>query len=267
MTTPLSCGGGRPPEDASQAALRTPALPLADPTLHPARLVPLRDEDEKDKSFGTEPGGGKRMLVSGVRVVRLAAGGMQSATDPLPSVPTATVEVPERLGGGFLFVIGPVIWRADRWLAPLKMIYAAPLAPQHLFVGLDRAYVRLPNGAFTAFDARTGTPMDLGPWPGSPEVTQYVAADGWRAVAIADMQGVAAATFDAGAKWRRRSASRSSRRTSSWSGTPSSSRAPTPPARRRLTRCSPTDRWPTSSKRRRARDAAALARRTTTRSG
>ncbi len=195
-----ACGGARPAEDASRAALRTPASAAADPTLKPARLVPLRAADD-ELTFGAEPGGGKRALVAGVRVVRWAGGGVQSATDPLPAPPTETVEVPERLGGGFLFAIGPKIYRADKWLAPLQLLYVAPMNPTHVFVGLDRAYVRLTNNAYAAFDAHTGMPMDLGPWPTSPEVTRYVAADGWRAVAIADMRG-AVATFDAGAKWQ-----------------------------------------------------------------
>ncbi len=195
-----ACGTGRPPEDASRATLRTPIAGAADPTLHPARLVPVTPGDD-DKTFGAEPGGGKRMLVSGVRIIRLAGGGVESATEPLPAPPSATVEVPERLGGGFLFAIGPVIWRADTWLSPLKMIYAVPQAPTQVFIGLDRAYVRLANNAYTAFDAQTGAPIDLGPWPGSPNVTRYAAADGWRAVAIADLRG-AIATFDAGGKWQ-----------------------------------------------------------------
>jgi len=195
-----ACGTGRPPEDANRAALRMPVASPVDPTLRPARLVPVRAGDD-DKSYGSEAGGGKRMLVSGVRVIRLAGGGVQSAVDPLPAPPSVTVEVPERLGGGFLFAMGQVIWRADKWLAPLKMLYAAALAPTSLFIGLDRAYVRLVNGAYGAFDARMGTPMDLGPWPGSPDVSRYVAADGWRAVAIADLRG-AVATFDAGGKWQ-----------------------------------------------------------------
>ncbi len=195
-----ACGTGRPPEDASRASLRVPIAAAADPTLHPARLVPVK-AGEDDKGYGSEAGGGKRMLVSGVRVVRLAGGGVESAVDPLPAPPSFTLEVPERLGGGFLFAMGPVIWRAEKWLSPLKMLYAASQAPTQLFVGLDRVYVRVANGSYGAFDARVGTPMDLGPWPGSPDVSRYVAADGWRAVAIADLRG-AVATFDAGGKWQ-----------------------------------------------------------------
>jgi hypothetical protein len=195
-----ACGPSMPPEDASRIALRTPAAVPADPTLRPAHLVPLRSEGEP-RVFGVEPGGGTRMLVSGVRIIKLAGGGVASATDPLPAPPSATVEVPERLGGGFLFAIGPTIYRANKWLAPLERLYASPLPPTKLFVGLDRAYVRLTNNAYAAFDAKTGDPMDLGPWPASPNVTRFVAADGWRAVAIGDLRG-AIATFDAGGRWQ-----------------------------------------------------------------
>ncbi len=200
VTAAMACGPSRPPQDVTRAALRVPVAPLADPTLHPARLVPVRSGDD-DKTFGTEPGGGKRMLVGGVRVVRLAGGGVLSAQDPLPSPPSVTLEVPERLGGGFLFVIGAAIWRADKWLTPLRALYEPRMQPTQLFVGLDRAYVRLSNGAYAGFDVKTGVSMDLGPWPPSPEVKAYVAADGWRAVAIADLRG-AVATFDAGGKWQ-----------------------------------------------------------------
>jgi hypothetical protein len=200
VATAMACGPSRPPEDATRTALRVPVAPLANPTLRPARLVPVRPADD-DKTYGTEPGGGKRMLVGGVRVIRLAGGGVLSAQDPLPSPPSVTVEVPERLGGGFLFVIGASVWRADKWLSPLRALYEPRMQPTQLFVGLDRAYVRLSNGAYAGFDVKTGTSMDLGPWPPSPEVKAYVAADGWRAVAIADLRG-AVATFDAGSKWQ-----------------------------------------------------------------
>src|SRR5260221_8587056 len=176
----VACGPSRPAEDATRAPLRVPVAPLADPTLHPARLVPVRPGDD-DRTFGTEPGGGKRMLVGGVRVIRLAGGGVLSAQDPLPSPPSVTVEVPERLGGGFLFVLGASVWRTDQWLAPLRALYEPRMQPTQLFIGLDRAYVRLSNNAYAAFDVKTGNSMDLGPWPPSPEVKAYVAADGWRA--------------------------------------------------------------------------------------
>ncbi len=196
-----ACGVTRPAEDASRASLRVAVAPLADPTLKPARLVPLRPLDDEQTFRIRSQRRKASALVAGVRIVRLPNGGIESAIDPLPGVPLETVEVPSRLGGGFLFAIGPKIYHSEKWLAPLELLYAAPLQPTRMFVGLDRIYVRLTNAAYAAFDARTGMPMDLGPWPTSPEVTRYVAADGWRAVAIADMRG-AIATFDAGTKWQ-----------------------------------------------------------------
>ena len=196
----LGACSGRPAADATRATLRAPATALVDPTVRPARLVPARRAGD-ETGFGAEPGGALRTLIAGVRVINLAGGGVLSAADPLPSPPSATVEVPERMGGGFLFAIGPSIYRADKWLAPLRLLYVAPMAPTHLFVGLDRAYVRLSNGAYAAFDPRAGTPMDLGPWPASPHVGRLVAADGWRAAAIADLRGLVA-TFDAGGRWQ-----------------------------------------------------------------
>ncbi len=183
-------------------ALRTAeAAPLADPTVHPPRIVPAELRAD-DVTFGVEPGGGLRTITSGVRVVNLPGGGVLSALDQLPQPPSATIAVPARMGGGFLFLINSMVWRADTWLAPLRRIYVAPMVPTRLFVGLDRAYVRLNNHAYAAFDPASGRLLDLGPWPGGPEVGDYLAVDGWRAVAVTDLRGLVA-TFDAGARWQK----------------------------------------------------------------
>jgi len=63
----------------------------------------------------------------------------------------------------------------------LRALYEPRLKPTQLFIGLDRAYVRLSNNAYAAFDVKTGNSMRLGSLPPSPEVKAYVAADGWRA--------------------------------------------------------------------------------------
>ena len=65
--------------------------------------------------------------------------------------------------------------------------------------GLDRVY--LLSKGWRAIDGLTGEPKPLGPWPTSPTIGAYAAADGWRAIAIADLRG-AVATSDAGATWR-----------------------------------------------------------------
>jgi hypothetical protein len=171
----------------------------ADPTLVGARLIPEALDEEKP--LGTEPGGGIRGFASGVRVVTLPNGAVLAAEDRLPQAPSMTVELPERLGGGFLFVIGTTVWGADRWLGRPRALFTSSLGVAKVVVGLDRVYLRAPTGAHQAIDPRTGAALDPGAWPGSPYVGPYLAIDGWRAVAITDLRGVVA-TFDAGATWK-----------------------------------------------------------------
>ncbi len=171
---------------------------LRDPTLHGARLVP--EIVESDKSLGNEPGGGVRGIANGVRIVTLPSGAVLAAEDRLPQAPRSVTSLPERLGGGFAFVLGTTVWRASSWLSRARPLFVAQTEIAQLLVGLDRVYVQGASGAMQAIDPRTGAPLDMGPWPASPHVASYAALDGWRAVAIADLRGVIA-TFDAGATW------------------------------------------------------------------
>lgn len=177
--------------------------PNADPTVMGARLLPEAIDDEK--SFGLEPGGGVRGVASGVRVVSLPNGAVLAAEDRLPSPPTITLGLPDRLGGGFLFVIagpgGTVVWRAERWLSRASPLFGSSTAISDVVVGLDRVYLRSSNGAARAIDPRTGVILDRGAWPASPYVGAYAALDGWRALAITDLRGVVT-TDDAGATWK-----------------------------------------------------------------
>ena len=169
-----------------------------DPTVHPARLLP--EVVDETTSYGSEAGGGTRAIMAGLRVVTSPKGAIVAADDRLPQAPQSTIALPDRLGGGFLFVIGTTLWRADRWLGPAKPIFTSPQPVQSIVPGLDRVYVRAQN-AVLAIDGRSGQVLDLGPWPASPYVASYAAADGWRAAAVTDLRGVVA-TFDAGATWR-----------------------------------------------------------------
>jgi hypothetical protein len=178
-------------------------VPHADPTVLGARLLPELIDDEK--SFGLEPGGGVRGVASGVRVVSLANGAVLAAEDRLPQPPTITVGLPDRLGGGFLFVIAApgstVVWRAERWLSRAVPLFGSSTPINEIVVGLDRIYLRGTNGAARAIDPRTGGLLDRGAWPASPYVGAYAALDGWRALAITDLRGVVA-TDDAGVTWK-----------------------------------------------------------------
>jgi hypothetical protein len=189
-------GGARSAEMGSFRAVGAGAN--VDPTLRPARLLP--ETVDETATYGVEPGGGVRAITAGLRVVSAPRGGILAADERLPQPPVATTALPERLGGGFLFVVGNQIWRADRWLGPAKPIFTAPQSVSAIVPGLDRVYLRSQNSV-VAIDGRRGAVLDLGPWPASPHVSSYAAADGWRAAAIADLRG-AVATFDAGATWR-----------------------------------------------------------------
>ncbi len=178
-------------------------VPLADPTVFGARLLPELIDDEK--TFGLEPGGGVRGVASGVRVVSLANGAVLAAEDRLPQPPSITIGLPDRLGGGFLFVIAApgnaVVWRAERWLSRAAPLFGSSTPISEIVVGLDRIYLRGPSGAARAIDPRTGAVLDRGTWPASPYVGAYAALDGWHAIAITDLRGVVT-TDDAGATWK-----------------------------------------------------------------
>ncbi len=187
------------PARAGGNASAATSLRAVDPTVVGARVVPESVDDLR--LYGVEAGGGVRGIAGGVRLVSLPFGAMQAAIDRLPQPPKATAMLPERLGGGFLYVLGNTVWRADQWLSPISPIFTSPNEIVRIFVGLDRVYVRGDRGTHQAIDPRTGARLDVGPWPGSSVVGAYAAADGWRAVAVNDLRGVVA-TFDAGATWK-----------------------------------------------------------------
>ncbi len=199
----LAACASRPPPAAQMAAkgnLRALGVKAAaEPTIKGSRAIPEAVDD--DKALGAEPGGGVRLIVAGMRIVSMPSGAILTSPDRLPGAPTTTIPLPARLGGGFLFQIGTTLWRSERWLGSVGPLYTVQGTISRVVVGLDRLYVRGPGGAYAAFDARSGAPMDLGPFPPSPFVGAYAASDGWRAVAIADLRGVVA-TFDAGNSWR-----------------------------------------------------------------
>ena len=189
-------GSARSPDEGSFRAVGVGAG--ADPTIYAARLLP--ETVDETQGYGTEPGGGVRAITAGLRVVSTREGAIVVADDRLPQPPQLTVALPDRLGGGFLFVLGTTVWRADHWLDTAKPIFSSVQAIQAIVPGLDRVYVRAQN-AYLALDGKTGKVLDLGPWPASPFVSSFAAADGWRAAAVTDLRGVVA-TFDAGATWR-----------------------------------------------------------------
>lgn len=170
-----------------------------EPTVWGARILP--ESADGWPQFGYEPGGGVRAMASGQRVTLLPQGGIAAAESRLPSAMSRIVPLPERLGGGFLFLLGNTLHRADTWLGPVRAIYTHHTTIANVFVGLDRVYFRTGAGAHQALDPRTGDRVDLGPFPQAPFVGPFGAVDGWRAIALTDTRG-AVLTQDAGVSWR-----------------------------------------------------------------
>ncbi len=181
------------------AGLRgAPIALLGDPTVRGERLVP---EDLREaRAWGAEAGGGVRATVTGVRIL-LSGEALLTATARLPAAPSDVVAVPERMGGGFLYVLGSQVWRSDTWLGEARALLRSTSAIGDVLVGLDRAYVLLPWGTLAAFDPATGASEDLGSLPASPRMGRVAALDAWHAVAIVDLRP-AMVTTDAGASWK-----------------------------------------------------------------
>jgi hypothetical protein len=200
VATVFACAGAPPRlAEAPPAGLAEAGLDAAlDPTVRGARLFPAGLDEAH--GWGVEPGGGVRAIVAGVRVVSMANGAMFVASDRLAATPSSIAALPERLGGGFLFGIGPHLWRAETWLGPASALFTSSAPVAQLLVGLDRVYLRSPQGSLAGLDPRTGAPVGLGPLPASPHVGRVAALDAWRAVAIADLRGVLM-THDAGSTW------------------------------------------------------------------
>jgi hypothetical protein len=202
-----SCGGL--PSRGFESSGAGPAAPSAlgtlnlrasdDPTVRGARLVPANLDEAR--SWGVESGGAVRAVVAGLRLLSSPGGAVVAADDRLPASPSSVVELPERLGGGFVMALGTHLWRSETWLgiATPSFTLSAPIS--ELMVGLDRLYLRAGQGPLVAVDPRTGASVDLGPLPASPRVVSVAALDAWRAIAVADLRGTLV-TVDAGSSWR-----------------------------------------------------------------
>jgi hypothetical protein len=206
----LGCGAGRDSaparvgpasiNGAPETSLRTPGLRAADdPTVAGGRLLPANLDEAH--AWGVEPGGGVRAVVGGVRVVTRPDGTILTEDGRLPGAPSSTVEVPERLGGGFLFATGKRLWRGASWLATPRILSDGSVSIERVLVGLDRVYLRFGGGSLAAIDPRDGARLDLGPLPSAPRLVSVASVDAWHAIAIADLRGILV-TGDAGSTWR-----------------------------------------------------------------
>src|SRR5260221_3950007 len=102
--------------------------------------------------------GYRRVLLDRIRLIAREDGSMDRASELLPEG-TSTVDLPTRLGGGFLFVgrgSGTPLWRATSWLAKLEPLIQLSGDAREVVAGFDRIYLRLTgSNRIVALDPRT----------------------------------------------------------------------------------------------------------------
>ena len=186
---------GAPEHGLREKDLRAPD----DVTVKGPRILPESVSD--GSAWGEGPAGGTLAIVAGLRVITWPDGAIAAAGDRLPAKPSTAVEVPERMGGGYLFAMDARVWRADSWLGRTQPLLTIAGPIDKVQIGLDRMYARSVSGALIALDPQHGALRDLGPLPATPTHGGVAALDAWRAVSIAALRG-AMLTLDAGSTWR-----------------------------------------------------------------
>ncbi|MRG93542.1 hypothetical protein [Polyangium spumosum] len=197
---------------ASGGATKGSASPAEKPAAVPGKLVPmvspsrLLPDVRGDRGVIAYEAGARRVLVDRMRLVTYEDGRTERANELLPLGHVRSVELPSRLGGGFVFHAtsggGTQLWRASSWLGKLRPLVQFSSTTTDVVPGFDRLYLRLAsNGKLVAVDTETGEVRSLAPLPPAAAYGGLAFADGFSGVVDADLRGVLA-TFDAGATWR-----------------------------------------------------------------
>lgn len=196
-----ACGGG-PASRAPGAPSRGAELaPLAGP-LGPSRWVP--EGAEGGAVIEALADGTQRVLLHRLRVEASPDGTVRRATELLPANASA-LELPERLGGGYVFVASSgstQLWKSHDFLGRLEPLARLGRSPLQALAGPDRLLLRAPSGdRIFGLDLRSGALVAPSPLPAAPRLGWLTFADAWRGVAFADLLGLVG-TSDAGANWR-----------------------------------------------------------------
>lgn len=200
-----SCARPQPgvPHEPARAAqvVRPAAAKAGEPRLFPPTEGPGVLE------AGVARDGSRRLLALGLRVVEHPDGSLEVGDELLPTARSARfLELPERLGAGFLFWInassGTLLYRAANWTAKLEPLVQLDFEVERLVAGFDRLLI-LPRreGEYRALDLDTAKPV---PPVGLPPASAYGAmafVDGWFGAVQVPLRGTLL-SFDAGNSWR-----------------------------------------------------------------
>ncbi len=201
----LGCSRPAPQAPASGAAPRAAALASVAKPPAPRLFPPTRGPGVVDA--GSEPDGSRRLLALGLRVVQRSDGSLEVGDELLPAARSARyVELPERLGGGFLFWIGAssstLLYRAQAWTAKLEPLAQLDFEVERLVPGFDRLLI-LPrrDSEYRALDLETGAAVPPIGLPAAPAYGALAFVDGWFGAVQVPLRGVLV-SFDAGASYR-----------------------------------------------------------------
>ncbi|HEX2872607.1 MAG TPA: hypothetical protein VHP33_15160, partial [Polyangiaceae bacterium] len=197
----LSCSRAVPqaPSSARAVAFAAPSKAAA-PRLFP----PLRGTGALEASVAHD--GSRRLLAYGLRVVEHLDGSLDVGDELLPAARGARyLELPERLGGGFLFWIisssGTLLYRSASWTDTLRPLAQLDFEVERLVPGFDRLLL-LPrrDGDYRALDLETGQPVPPIGLPAAPAYGAMAFVDGWFGAVQVPLRGLLL-SFDAGASW------------------------------------------------------------------
>lgn len=198
-----------PPATATPALAtrKTSPLPARLPRYFPRAPGPLTVVGETDGGTAALHGsmrlllrGGQDLPDSASYLVTSSTGGMETGGTPTGSAASNATAVPERLGGGWLFVVGRELWHAPSWLAAPKRLFEF-MSPPHVHLGLDAPVVQETGRAPFAFQVADGQRIALSHWPDAPAIADVAARDARHAAVVADLRGLSI-TEDGGNSWR-----------------------------------------------------------------
>jgi hypothetical protein len=191
---------------AKSPAVLSVAAPKAAPDEPGPRLFPPL-EGSATLSIGQERDGSERLISYGLRVLSRPDGALEQADEYLPAARGAqSLELPSRLGGGFLFFVlssnATLFFRASTFTGDLEPFARLDFEAEQVVAGFDRLYVvsRRPD-RLVALDAEHGTSLDLGSLPPSPGYGKMAFVDAWFGAVQVPLRGTLV-TFDAGGSWR-----------------------------------------------------------------
>ncbi|MEO6603714.1 MAG: hypothetical protein ABIQ16_27770, partial [Polyangiaceae bacterium] len=171
----------------------------------PRLFPPL--EGSSTLSAGEERDGSERLIAYGLRVVSRPGGAVELANQYLPASRSVhTLELPSRLGGGFLFYVlassTTLFFRSQTFTGQLEPFARLDFEAEQVTAGFDRLYVssRHPD-RFVALDTERGAAVSAGSLPPSPAYSKLAFVDAWFGAVEVPFRG-ALVSFDAGASWR-----------------------------------------------------------------